>query len=179
MVQCELCGSETAAPRTIKVEGAELDVCDSCASLGSEIKQPTKETQTTKYSTSSSDTSPSRSGSSGATSASRGGGGGGGSRDGDPFDSIGDLAQDYDDLIRRAREERGLSQTELADQLNEKRSVIRRLERGETLPSDTMQKKLERHLEIDLSGGSVEASEWQSEGDATTFTLGEVAERKD
>ncbi|MFB6093331.1 MAG: transcriptional regulator, partial [Halanaeroarchaeum sp.] len=37
MVQCEMCGTEVANPTTIKVEGAELEVCDSCAEFGTEV----------------------------------------------------------------------------------------------------------------------------------------------
>lgn len=177
MVQCELCGSETTTPRSIKIEGAELDVCESCANLGSEVSGSDSEGSDTKYSTSNSSasntTTTSQTSTSSGTSSSRSGG------DEDLFESLGDLAQDYDDRIRRARENRGLSQAELADELNEKRSLIARLERGETLPSDAVQSKLERFLDIDLEGGSADASEWQSDSDATDLTLGEMAERKD
>ncbi len=179
MVQCELCGSETSDPKSIKIEGAELDVCDSCASLGSEVRQPDDDQQRTKYSTDTSSTNPSRSRSPSTTSPSGGGASSSGEPSDDVFDSIGDLAQDYDDRIRLAREERDMSQAELADELNEKASVIRRLERGETLPSDAIQAKLERYLDIDLSGGSVDSSEWSSEEGGQSFTLGELAERKD
>lgn len=175
MVQCELCGSETANPKSIKIEGAELDVCDSCANLGTEVNQPTDDEPTTKYSTSSSGT---RSSATTGSQPSRGSSGSTGPTD-DVFDSLGDLAQDYDDRIRVAREERNMSQAELADELNEKASVIRRLERGDTLPSDAVQAKLERYLDIDLSGGSVDTSEWSRDEEGQSFTLGELAERKD
>lgn len=176
MVQCELCGSETSSPRSIKVEGAELDVCDSCASLGSEVSQSTGESTTTKYST---DSSGSPSSSSTTTPSPTRQSSGGSDRSEDMYESLGTLAQDYDDRIRQAREQRGLSQSELADELNEKRSLISKLERGETLPNDSVQKKLERFLDIDLEEGSLDADEWQAEDDGQEFTLGEMAERKD
>lgn len=176
MVQCELCGSETADPKSIKIEGAELDVCDNCANLGTEVNERTDDQPSTKYST---DSTGSTQGRTSTSPPSSGGGGRSGGPSEDVFDSLGDLAQDYDDRIRIAREEREMSQAELADELNEKASVIRRLERGETLPSDAVQAKLERYLDIDLSGGSVDTSEWSSEGDGQSFTLGELAERKD
>ena len=175
MVQCELCGTETGAPKTIKIEGAELDVCDSCVDLGSEVRQSTQQTTTTKYSTSSTSTPSKPTSSSTSTRSS----GRRSSRGEDIFDSLGDLAQDYDERIRNARESRGLSQAELADELNEKRSLINKLERGEMLPNDAVQSKLERYLEIDLSGGGVEETEWESGDSGQSFTLGEMAERKD
>lgn len=176
MVQCELCGSETGAPKTIKIEGAQLEVCDSCADLGSEVRQSTQQSSPTKYSTSS---APTSSTSSSSTSRSSSGESGRTTRGDDLFDSLGNLAQDYDQRIRDAREARGMSQAELADELNEKRSLINRLERAETLPSDAVQSKLERYLEIDLASEGDEAADWEGKESGQTFTLGEMAERKD
>ena len=89
-----------------------------------------------------------------------------------------EVATDYDDRIRSAREAEGLSQEELADQLNEKASLIRKLERGDTLPTDEVQKKLERALDISLVEGEEFDAEWES-SDAGTMTLGDVVKRKD
>jgi putative transcription factor len=95
------------------------------------------------------------------------------------FDDMEELAADYDDRIRSAREDRGLSQEALANELNEKASLIRKLERGDILPSDEVQTKLERKLDISLSeGASDEDAEW-SGGSSTTTTLGDVVKRKD
>ena len=92
-----------------------------------------------------------------------------------------ELVQDYDQRIRNARESRGLSQEELANQLNEKASLIRKLERGDVLPSDGVQRKLERELDITLSesGGSEEETEWSGGSATGGTTLGDVVKRKD
>lgn len=90
-----------------------------------------------------------------------------------------ELATDYDERIRGARESMGLSQQELANELNEKTSLIRKLERGDVLPSDSVQRKLERKLDISLAeGGDDEDAEWSSDT-STTTTLGDVVKRKD
>ena len=174
MVQCEMCGAETGAPKTIKVEGAELDVCDNCADFGTEVKsQSDSGSSSTKYSTSSSSSSGSSPQSSSSSSSSR-------SRRSDMFDDMDELAQDYDERIRNARENAGLSQEELADELNEKASLIRKLERGDTLPSDGVQTKLERKLDISLiAGGSTEDEEWSGGSSTGEYTLGDVVKRKD
>ncbi len=178
MVQCEMCGTETGSPKTVKIEGAELDVCDDCADFGTEVKTEQSSTTSTKYSTSSSGSSSSSS-SSGGSSGTTGGGGGGGSRR-DMFDEMDEVVQDYDDRIRTARESEELTQEELADQLNEKASLIRKLERGDVLPSDTIQRKLERALGIDLSmGGSSDDNEWSGGSSTGGTTLGDVVKRKD
>jgi putative transcription factor len=185
MVQCEMCGTETGSPKTVKVEGAELDVCGDCVDFGTEVRTEETASTSTKYSTSSSSSSPSDSsggsGSAGGSATSTGGGGGGGARGrSDMFDEMDEVVPDYDGRIRQGRERQGLTQEELADQLNEKASLIRKLERGDVLPSDSVQRKLERALDVSLSeGGGGGDADW-SGGTATGgTTLGDVVKRKD
>ncbi|WP_181693156.1 multiprotein bridging factor aMBF1 [Natronomonas sp. LN261] len=174
MVQCEMCGTETGSPKTVKIEGAELDVCDECADFGTEVRTEETSSTSTKYSTSSSSGSGSSSSSRGSSENS-----GGGSRR-DMFDEMDEVVQDYDDRIRTARESEGITQEELADRLNEKASLIRKLERGDVLPSDSIQRKLERSLEINLSmGGSGDDAEWSGGSSTGGTTLGDVVKRKD
>nr|WP_245800599.1 multiprotein bridging factor aMBF1 [Natrinema saccharevitans] len=175
-----MCGAETSSPKTIKVEGAKLDVCSDCTDFGTEVKQPSSSSSSTKYSTGSSSSSSSGgSGSSGAASSSSSGGSS--QRRSDMFDDMDELATDYDDRVRNARESRGLSQSELANELNEKASLIRKIERGDTLPSDRVQSELENFLEIDLNaeGASGEDSEWSGGSSTGSYTLGDVVKRKD
>ncbi|MHB9286258.1 multiprotein bridging factor aMBF1 [Halobacteriales archaeon Cl-PHB] len=179
MVQCEMCGTETASPNRVKIEGAELDVCDECTDFGTEVKTQETSSTSTKYSTSSSGSSSSGSSSSGS-SRSTGGASGGGSRGDDMFDDIDELAQDYDERLRDARESAGLSQEDLAKQLNLKASLIRKLEHGDTLPSDDVQRKLENELDIELSAGASGGDqEWDGGSSSGEYTLGDVVERKD
>lgn len=176
-VQCEMCGTETASPNRVRIEGAELDVCDECTDFGTEVTQEeTTSSTSTKYSTGSDPSS----GTAGASDSSSGSTSSGGGRRRDMFDDMEELAQDYDGRIRDARESAGLSQSELADQLNEKASLIRKLEHGDTLPSDGVQRKLERALDIDLTaGGSGDETEWESDSATGEYTLGDMVERKD
>ncbi|ELZ48483.1 XRE family transcriptional regulator [Halorubrum coriense DSM 10284] len=175
MPQCEMCGAEESSLTTTKVEGAELELCSSCTDFGTEVRDESTSSGGGKYSTSSSTgKSSSSSGSSGS-----GGSSGGSSRPRDMFDDMDEIATDYDEQIREARESRGLSQEELADQLNEKASLIRKLERGDTLPTDEVQRKLERALDISLvEGQSTDDADWET-NDAGTMTLGDVVKRKD
>lgn len=175
MVQCEMCGKQVGNPKTVKIEGAELDVCDDCADFGTEVRQESSSTTSTKYSTSSSSDSSSQSASSGSS------GGSSSSRKRDMFDRMDEVAQDYDQRIRNARESEGLSQEELADQLNAKASLIRKLERGDVLPEDTIQRKLEKSLGISLTEGvsDDEEEDYSSDSSTGTYTLGDVVKRKD
>jgi len=175
MPQCEMCGAEEASLTTTKVEGAELELCSSCTDFGTEVRDESTSSGGGKYSTSS---STGKSSSSSGSSRS-GGSPGGSSRPRDMFDDMDEIATDYDEQIREARESRGLSQEELADQLNEKASLIRKLERGDTLPTDEVQRKLERALDISLvEGQSTDDADWET-NDAGTMTLGDVVKRKD
>ena len=175
MPQCEMCGAEQASLTTTKVEGAELELCSSCTDFGTEIRDESTSSGGGKYSTSSSTGKSSGSSSSGSRGSS---GSSGSTRPRDMFDDMDEIATDYDDRIRTAREYRGLSQEELADQLNEKASLIRKLERGDTLPTDDIQRKLERALDISLVEGEEVDAEWET-SDAGTMTLGDVVKRKE
>jgi len=172
MVQCEMCGADTGSPKTIKVEGAELDVCDNCSDFGTEVKTQDTSSSSTKYSTSSSSGSSSSSSSTSSSSSQ--------SRRSDMFDDMDEIAQDYDDRIRSARENTEMSQEDLANELNEKASLIRKLEHGDTLPSDGIKRKLEHALDIDLTaGGATGDTEWESDSATGGYTLGDMVERKD
>ncbi|WP_226006573.1 multiprotein bridging factor aMBF1 [Natrinema salinisoli] len=181
MVQCEMCGAETSSPNTIKVEGAKLDVCSNCTDFGTEVKDTSSSSGSTKYSTGSSSSSSGGGGQSSGSSASSSSSGGSSQRRSDMFDDMDELATDYDDRVRNARENEGLSQSDLANELNEKASLIRKIERGDTLPSDEVQSKLENFLEISLSaeGSSGDDSEWSGGSSSGSYTLGDVVKRKD
>ena len=180
MVQCEMCGVETPTPKTVKIEGAELQVCASCAEFGTEVSTPSDGTTSTKYSTASSGSSADESGSASSSSRSSGSRS---RRRRDMFDDMDEVVPDFDSRIRNGRESMGLTQAELADELNEKTSLIRKLERGEHLPSDTIRRKLERYLDIHLleGGGSDDEGmdEWSGGETPSGMTLGDVVKRKD
>lgn len=68
------------------------------------------------------------------------------------FDQMTDeLLSDYGFAIRRAREARGMSQEELAIAIKEKASLLKKLEREDLRPEDSVRKKLERVLGISLT----------------------------
>ncbi|RRJ33538.1 TIGR00270 family protein [Halocatena pleomorpha] len=175
MPQCEMCGKEVPSLTTVRIEGAEIDVCDDCADFGTEVRTESTSSTSTKYSTDSGSAgSSSTSGTPSTGSSSTD------SRSHDMFDEMDEIAQDYDQRIRNARESAGLSQEELADQLNEKASLIRKLEHGDSLPSDSVQTKLERKLSISLSeSAETDDSEWEGGSSTGNYTLGDVVRRKE
>lgn len=167
-----MCGAETDDPTTIQTEGTQLEVCSNCTEFGTVLHD--EERKKSKK--------PSGSGSS-----SSGGGGGttrqsppssGGGPSHDPLDELGTLAPDYDQRVRNARENAGMKQEELADELNEKLSLIRKIERGEMRPSEDVRRKLESALGVSLTE-EVGGEEWETDESSGGYTVGDIIERKD
>ncbi|MEA3281366.1 MAG: multiprotein bridging factor aMBF1 [Euryarchaeota archaeon] len=145
-MQCEICGSNIRgkAHRVI-LEGTELNVCDACAKYGHEVKQVPKATASGIGTgrTPSGKVSKVPAGITFRTKS---------RRRPDMFDQMTDeLLSDYGFAIRRAREARGMSQEELALEIREKSSLIKKLEREDLRPEDSVRKKLERVLGISLT----------------------------
>jgi len=145
-MQCEICGSNIRgkAHRVI-LEGTELNVCDACAKYGHEVKEVPKATVKGTGRTPAGKVSAGRV-PAGITFRT------GPRRRPDMFDQMTDeLLSDYGFAIRRAREARGMSQEELALAIKEKASLLKKLEREDLRPEDSVRKKLERVLGISLT----------------------------
>ena len=67
-----------------------------------------------------------------------------------------ELIEEYNIVIRQARERLGITQDELGNKVNEKPSTIRLVERGSLRPSDSLTRKLEHFLRIDLMAPAVD-----------------------
>jgi putative transcription factor len=87
------------------------------------------------------------------------------------------LAADYPARIRSAREKRNLSQKELAASVNEKLSIINKLEAGDMRPSDALVAKLERALDIKLREKVDEVHIKKQDG-AQSMTLADLLEEE-
>lgn len=61
-----------------------------------------------------------------------------------------EIVENYGRLIKEAREKAGLKQAELAQKINEKHSLLRKIEHEEILPTDDVRRKIERILKISL-----------------------------
>ena len=85
-----------------------------------------------------------------------------------------DIMPDFAEKIRRAREKMGLSREELAKKINEKESLIEKIESGKRLPDLKLARKLEKFLGIRIvgkvSGGEVVRKA------LPPATLGDIAE---
>lgn len=177
-MQCEMCGKQTESLKVALIEGSELDVCGDCQSFGEVLHEESDDTDDSGSATAAGGSSggTSSTGSRSPSPSSGGGGGGGGRRD--PLEKMGALASDYPERVRQARESMDLTQEELADRLNEKQSLIRKIERGDMRPDEEVRGKLESTLEISLTE-DVSADDWEGSGSGEGYTLGDIVERKD
>ncbi|WNY28955.1 hypothetical protein MmiEs2_11680 [Methanimicrococcus stummii] len=161
--ECEICGKKTKFPTTaVKVEGAEFKACSDCTKLGTVIeKRPV--TQTGKaYGT----PAPIRYAPQGVSTK---------PRQKNYFAGLeNELVEDYDAVIKKAREAKGLSQEDLALKIKEKASLIKKIERKEIHPEESVMKKLEKELNIKLTE-SFDSSETFQNRSTGGATLGDIA----
>ncbi|MEF8873076.1 MAG: multiprotein bridging factor aMBF1 [Candidatus Thermoplasmatota archaeon] len=159
-MNCEICGKETSHTTTVSIDNSEIEVCESCKSYGKEIfsgdksdssqkeiLQRIKDKKRTGQTT--------------------------GLDKGDKKE----LALDYSERIERGRIEKDFTQEELAKKLNEKKSVIAKLERSDMRPSDDLRNKLENTLNIELMEKIESTSTKRSEG-SDGLTIGDLIEEK-
>lgn len=133
-MRCEVCGRKIYGnPIRAAIEGARLTVCVECSKHGRIIKEEPRQFETTKR---------------------------GVAR---PFPSMvqkkkpaakveitQELVEDYDSQIRQGREKIGLTHEELGKKINEKESVLRKLETRKMKPNNLLITKLEHALKIKL-----------------------------
>jgi putative transcription factor len=65
-------------------------------------------------------------------------------------DTSQEIVADYAEVIRQAREKIGLTHEDLGKKINEKESVLRKIETGKMAPNDQLISKLEHTLKITL-----------------------------
>lgn len=90
------------------------------------------------------------------------------------------LVNDYGERVKEAREEEQLSIQEVADDLNEKESLISKIEKQQLKPDKPLAQKLGKKFGIALyTNPEVNDYSQSDDGDNRKATLGDVAEIKD
>lgn len=133
-MQCEICGAEIRGkPICITIDNSELQVCQKCAPYGKPVDKRTpvsRKVSPVVRTVPRTEKRPKK----------------------DFFDILKDeLLDNYDRIIREAREAKGWSQEDLAENIKEKASLIKKIERSEIVPEDSVRKKLEHALNIKLT----------------------------
>ena len=146
---CEMCGTERGRLRPVEVEGVTMQLCSDCAKFGTE-----KAHEAPKHSVGSPQAGVRSGGADGGWSVPgmarpRRSGSGKPKKDALSHEEL-ELVEDYPVRIRKARETLGISQEDLGKKMNEKKSVIAKLEGGTFRPDNKLIGKLERTLGIRL-----------------------------
>lgn len=149
MPSCQLCGEDSDNLKKTKIEGAVMKVCSSCSDMGDVVKQKKKK-KTKKKS----------------------------SKTYRPKDTE-KLTSNYGEKLKEAREDRKLSIKELADDLNEKASLIKKVEREDLKPEKSLANKLSKELDVTLYVNPEVYDTSVESTDDGKATLGDVAEVKE
>ena len=124
--ECPVCGSIIwGKGQKILLEGAKITVCHNCAQHGTKIRKPPTITQTKKISSSDRSKPPKRQ-----------------VLKKDKIDEW-ELIPEFAKKIRNIRSSLRLNQDQFAQKLNEKPSLIRRIEAGRVEPTIKLAKKIE------------------------------------
>jgi len=132
-----MCGKEMASLLPVRIEGTVLNVCRDCARFGDSVRAGGKQ-QTTAEPSVIQARLQNRERRMKSRDVYEGG-----------EESI-ELAVDFSKRIKEAREKMGLKQEELAAKMNERVSIIHKLESGSMYPDDALIKKVEKTLDIKL-----------------------------
>ncbi len=154
---CELCGKNVTFTKKVTIEGVALDVCSECAKFGIEAKKPTVKKEESAAKPIITQRLEVR------------------ERRGKPRDIYEsgmreEIVDDYTSRIRNARSQKGMSQKDLAMKLNEKLTVLSKVEAGDMRPDDKLVAKLEKELGIKLKEKPAEVLAGK-EGPRATLTL--------
>lgn len=161
---CEMCGTDVPRTKFVNVEGAALHVCARCEKYASSEAAKTETGRIVMPSVAQRlETRQKR------------------HRERDVFSSGGEkeLVLDYPERVKDARRKKGLSQDELAKIINEKKSVVVKVESGDMRPSDKLVKKLERALETPLRGSIETEATGTRSAYSQGMTLGDFVKYED
>lgn len=163
MPTCEICGRESQSTREIVLEGARLQACNRCSKLGEPVHRPKPAGITRTVSHKPRAASSRRSSVIPRSPQTR------------AYRPELVPVENFSTLIRKARERSGMSQKEVAQKLNERSSVITKVESGKMPPTISLARKLERLFKLTLleEAESVDLSPGTSK---STTTFGDVVQ---
>jgi putative transcription factor len=149
-MECEICGKEIKGSGIkILVEGSEVTVCHACKNLGTE-KKVSKASQKGVKRVLIRKRAPSTA-----------------------IEFTDELLENYNKIIKREREKKGWSQEVLARKIQEKESLIRKIENAEINPEPSVIDKIERLFNVKLREKVPEVKIDLKKGGMTP-TLGDV-----
>lgn len=159
-MRCEVCGQEIRGePRRRIIEGAKMIVCGRCAQFGSEEWSPQQSRTPQRRPTRRTSPRPRR------------------NYVEEAEEMV--LVENYGAKIRKARQKAGFTVEDLARKINEKESVIKKLEREDFTPTPRVREKLKRTLSIKLMERVESVSGPVLSGPRGPLTLGDMIKIKE
>ncbi len=127
-MECEICGKSISDnPKRTKIDGSIMNVCNECAKFGVIQKEhPKLKSKKNKINKNKSINNPTYS------------------------EEPEELIENYNETIKKVRESKNWTREKLGQKINEKVSVINRIESGKMAPDSKLIKKLEKVLNIEL-----------------------------
>jgi putative transcription factor len=152
-MNCEMCGKETEL-YTASIEGVTMKVCPGCAGHGKILRKPAPAPKKIKKKiVSAAPAEP-------------------------EVELVEGVVEDYAKKIRDARTKTGMTQKEFAKKINEKESVLHKMETGSFKPSMPLAKKLEKILHIKLiEQREEEKITMPKTGKSGALTIGDLIKR--
>ena len=160
MGTCELCGKETDRLVKVKIDSTTMSACSACAKYGKIISSPKSNFS---------------SGFAGKQSSF--------------VDEVEEfIVPDYSRLVRDCRVKKGLTPEQFAQKLNEKESLLRKVESGSFKPSIPLAKKLQSFCHVKLVGSrsvaktheafeSSLADKSSSDSESSSLTFGDILKK--
>ncbi|MFX1454202.1 MAG: multiprotein bridging factor aMBF1 [Promethearchaeota archaeon] len=131
--ECQICGSIIwGKGHKVLLEGAKIIVCYNCAQHGTKIHEPTSYTYGKKPVKNKPSVTPRT------------------PKFISPDIEEYEIVADYAEIVRNTRSKLGLNQDQFAQKLNEKPSLIRRIETGKTEPTVKLAQKMQKIYQIQL-----------------------------
>ena len=139
MTECEICGAEIVGKaQYVQIGSSKLRVCKACARYGSVVTEGAPALVKTTITLGSEHAQRAHARKKLYEQMDR------------ELEEGLEIGEDYGRKIKEAREKAGLKQAELAQKINEKQSLLRKIEHEELLPTDAVRAKIERFLNITL-----------------------------
>ncbi len=148
-MQCELCGRDCTTCREAKVDGVPMMLCPQCSRHGEGIPQTPVPHPVQRFITKHVRRPPPK----------------------DIYQNMKkELISNYNDVIREAREKKGLTREDLGFRIGERTVTISKIENGDLRPADKTISKLEKELNITLlEEVKTVSSEKRHHGDGLTL----------
>jgi putative transcription factor len=165
LMLCEMCGREVTFCKKVIIEGVPLEVCTECAKFGKDAtkSEPQKGPEPKPIISQRLEVREKR------------------LRQKDIYDKGGqeELVSDYGDVLRRARVRAGMTVKDLALKINEKATVLSKVEAGTMRPEDKLVAKLEKELGITLKEKVATVLAARQSGQQRGLTLADLIKIKE